>query len=223
MKNIKLFIFVLSLLLYYTSYLYAINPEFVLRKQEFITPKVEFDKNDIPTSFSKNNNLRRKVGSPFVAKGGKLILTGFVLDLFDKPIENAIVKIWQTNFVGYYHHLLDDKGNFEKYDVDFEHTGTSVTDTMGRYSFFTIMPGFYADFAPHINIVIETEDKNVITTKVFFPNHPRNIIDNAYKTINHKKRKLLLCDVKYINGLDDTNGIECSFNIKLDVIHQRRN
>jgi protocatechuate 3,4-dioxygenase beta subunit len=224
MKNtVKSLACILILSISFTPSSQSVNPEFVLRKQDLVTPKITFDKKDIPISFSKNNNLRRKVGSPFVAKGGKLVLTGFVLDLFDKPIENVIVKIWQANFVGYYNHLLEDKNDFAKYDVDFENTGTSVTDTMGRYSFFTIIPGFYADFSPHINIIVEIDGKESLITKVFFPNHPRNIIDGTYKTINHKKRKLLLCDIKYLNGFDDMDGLECNFNIKLDLIHQRRN
>ena len=48
----------------------AITPEIVLKNIKLITPEIKEDKRYIiPQNFSHSNNLRRKTGSPFFAKG----------------------------------------------------------------------------------------------------------------------------------------------------------
>ena len=56
-------------------------------------------------NFGKTNNLRRKTGSPFLAKGDYLFIEGYLTDILNNPIENARIYIWQANMFGYYNHL----------------------------------------------------------------------------------------------------------------------
>ena len=201
----------------------AITPEIVLKNTKLITPEIKEDKRYIiPQNFSHSNNLRRKTGSPFFAKGKFLYIEGFVFDLLGVPIENAVVKIWQTNNFGYYNHLVIDKEDFTKYDIDFEGTGTSITDSNGHYSFFTIIPGYYGENAPHINFIVEHEEFNRFETMMYFPMQVRNTADKKYKNLNQRNRFLITCKMQDFVSNDTDYGKKCSFDIRLNILHNHK-
>ena len=202
---------------------YAVAPEIVLKNMQLITPEIKEEKRYIvPQNFSHSNNLRRKAGSPFVAKGQLLYLEGFVFDVLGVPVENAVVKIWQANHFGYYNHLVVNKEDFSKNDIDFEGTGTSITDSNGHYSFFTIIPGYYGTSAPHINFIVEHEELGRIETMMFFAMNIRNISDNVYKNMSKKSRHLISCRLKDFSSNDAEYGKKCSFDIRLNALHHRK-
>lgn len=221
--NFKILSFIAILILFKNSY--ALTPEFVLRNKEYITPHTpEEDTYAKPQSFSKSNNLRHKAGSPFMAKGKTLNIHGTVSDLLGNPISGASVKIWQANYMGYYNHIvknIDDESKYSKYDIDFESTGTSVTVADGEYSFFTIMPGYFGNRTPHIHFLV-TYNSHSIETEMFFPDNPRNKIDRKYRSLSRKAKDLMTCKMYYINQDDPDYGIECIFDIKLNIINQQR-
>ena len=201
----------------------AITPEIVLKNLSLVTPEIkEEQKYIIPQNFSHSNNLRRKTGSPFLAKGQFLYIEGFVFDLLGVPVENAIIKIWQTNYFGYYNHLVVDKENFDKYDIDFEGTGTCITDSNGHYSFFTIVPGYYRDATPHINFIIEHHELGRLETQMFLPMQIRNTNDIKYKTMSQRNRYLTTCKLKDFTSDDHEYGKKCSFDIRLNALHHRK-
>ena len=201
----------------------AITPEIVLKNIKLITPEIKEDKRYIiPQNFSHSNNLRRKTGSPFFAKGKFLYIEGFVFDLLGVPIENAVVKIWQTNNFGYYNHLVIDKEDFTKYDIDFEGTGTSITDSNGHYSFFTIIPGYYGENAPHINFIVEHEEFNRFETMMYFPMQVRNTADKKYKNLNQRNRFLITCKLQDFVSNNTDYGKKCSFDIRLNTLHNHK-
>ena len=225
----KIFAKLLTISFFFTSYFslckqaIAVSPEIVLKSIQLLTPEIKETKRYIiPQNFSHSNNLRRKAGSPFLAKGQFLFIEGFVFDLVGVPIENAVVKIWQANNFGYYNHLVVNKEDFSKYDIDFEGTGTCVTDNNGYYSFFTIIPGYYADNAPHINFIIEHEEFGRLETMMFFPMHIKNIEDDNYKSMSKKTRNLITCKLKNFSSNDLEYGKKCSFDIRLDGFHHRK-
>ena len=112
LKNKKLTLLFLASLCcsLFSQRIEAISPEMVLKNMQLITPEMkEKQRYIIPQNFSKTNNLRRKTGSPFMAKGKFLFIEGFVFDVVGVPVENAVVKIWQTNNFGYYNHLVVNK------------------------------------------------------------------------------------------------------------------
>ncbi len=200
---------------------YAISPELVLRNIKLLTPSIrEEQRYIIPQNFSHTNNLRRRTGSPFLAKGRFLYIEGFVLDLMGVPVENAVVRIWQANNFGYYNHLVVNKEDYTKYDVDFEGTGTCITDNNGHYSFFTIIPGYYGDRAPHINFIVEHEDFERLETAMYFSMHLRNAIDNTYINMSQKNRYLVSCKTKKDDNFE--HGEKCSFDIRLNGLHRNK-
>lgn len=201
----------------------AITPEIILKNIKLVTPEIKEEKQYIiPQNFSHSNNLRRKTGSPFFAKGKFLYIEGFVFDLLGVPIENAVVKIWQTNNFGYYNHLIIDKEDFTKYDIDFEGTGTCITDSNGHYSFFTIIPGYYGENAPHVNFIVEHEEFNRFETMMYFPMQIRNTADKKYKNLNQKNRFLITCKLQDFVSNNSDYGKKCSFDIRLNVLHYHK-
>jgi protocatechuate 3,4-dioxygenase alpha subunit len=76
------------------------------------------------------------------APGEVIEITGRVVQLDGKPLDNLIVEIWQADSQGRY-----DSPNFFGW-------GRAATDANGIYSLKTIRPGALAGRAPHINIVL---------------------------------------------------------------------
>ncbi|QED23686.1 Putative dioxygenase family protein [Candidatus Deianiraea vastatrix] len=217
---------ILAILLLYAPISYAKHsPEIILYNRRFITPSIPDDQ-DAPTKpqeFYKTNNLRRKTGSPFLAKGEYLFIEGYVTDLLNNPIENARIYIWQTNIFGYYNHLLKNTEDDTKYDIDFPGSGTFVTDNLGHYEFTTIAPGYYGTRAPHIHFLIKHdlfyED---FETQMFLPGHPRNLQDEIFTSISPLSRTLVSPKITLINKNNPGDGKYALFNIRIDWIHPNK-
>jgi protocatechuate 3,4-dioxygenase alpha subunit len=76
------------------------------------------------------------------APGEAIEITGRVVELDGRPLDNVILEIWQA----------DSAGRFDS--PDFVGWGRAATDAQGNYLFRTIMPGACAGRAPHINFLI---------------------------------------------------------------------
>jgi protocatechuate 3,4-dioxygenase beta subunit len=88
-----------------------------------------------------------------------------------KPIEGAIVDIWQCDNEGVYS------------DFKQEHTenttwlrGYQVTDKNGTCRFKSVFPGWYAGRITHLHGKVHVKDKTVLTTNFFFPKEMENEI-----------------------------------------------
>ena len=121
-----------------------------------------------PPKAHKSNNLRRKTGSDEFARGERITITGKVVDANCIPIPNAVVHMWQKNANGIYEY---EDGNWDKKDHNFYGSGTAVTNNLGEYSFFTILPGGSKNKSPHINIRVSHRDFLPMETKMFFKEH----------------------------------------------------
>ena len=192
----------------------ATLPELTERNLEFVTPHFENDEYNEIEHFYSSNNLRRKAGSPFLAKGEMLVVKGVVVDILDQPIDGAVIKIWHANYVGAYQDF-SAKGEFDK---DFAGNGTCVTDKKGRYSFTTIMPYFYNKRAPHIHIYVKKNGFDSLNTEMFFPNHPRNKQDVKFMSVPDEKRFLITADIAKIFDDSNISGKIAKFNIRLNGI-----
>jgi protocatechuate 3,4-dioxygenase alpha subunit len=76
------------------------------------------------------------------AKGEAIEITGRVTQADGKPLDNAILEIWQASASGRYD------------DPDFFGWGRAATDAEGVYVFKTIKPGAIEGRAPHVNFLI---------------------------------------------------------------------
>jgi len=202
----------------------AHSPEIILNNRRYATPLIEeLDDYAKPINFGKTNNLRRKTGSPFLAKGDYLFIEGYLTDILNNPIENARIYIWQANMFGYYNHLIKNTEDDMKYDIDFVGSGITVTNNLGHYEFTTIIPGYYGKRAPHIHILIKHDlFYQEFETQMFFPGHPRNLYDDIFLGLGPLQRSLLSPKIVLVNENNAGDGKYALFNIKLDWIHPNK-
>ncbi len=117
-------------------------------------------------------NLVELPGKSARAKGETLYLFGQIFDTKGRPLDNASVEIWQTDFNGNYTH---PRGwNQDQLDPNFGYFGKVSTNSEGFYVFKTIRPRWYSLFgfprAAHIHIKMRHRDHGVLTTEAYFQN-----------------------------------------------------
>ena len=79
----------------------------------------------------KDSDLTLIEGHTERAQGQVIRITGEVVDEEGKPVEGALVDIWQANTHGRYHH--EDDPATTPVDPDFQGWGMVKTDAEGRY------------------------------------------------------------------------------------------
>ncbi len=141
-----------------------------------------------------------KVGSPARKKiddgvpGAKLNLQGFVLDTNCRPVVNAWLDFWQA----------DSNGDYD--NAGFKLRGHQFTDSEGKYSLETVLPGEYPGRTPHIHAKVKPrENSPELTVQLFIPGIEKNSNDGIYNSA-------LLMDIK-----DVENGKSGQFNFIINT------
>jgi protocatechuate 3,4-dioxygenase beta subunit len=117
--------------------------------------------------FKPRSPLRRSI-VPAGAPGTRLTLSGRVLTTAGKPIPRALLDFWQADARGAY----DNAG--------FRFRGHQFTDSLGRYTLQTVVPGLYPGRTRHIHVKAQARGKPVLTTQLFFPDVPQNRSDGIF-------------------------------------------
>ncbi len=190
----------------------------------YITPSVYSDVK-IPQMY-RSNNLRRRVGYATYASGQFIRIFGTVTDGNCAPVSAATIQIWHTDANGKYKnsstadsYLNDNRlyskqpDRFEthysktKSDENFTGSGTATTDNLGRFTFFTVMPGSVDKKQPAIMFRVLHKNFTTLDTMMYFPNNNKQPNDPD---------KLLTA--KYLGVLNDSgkDDIAYAFNITLD-------
>ena len=124
--------------------------------------------------------------APEGVAGERVSITGRVIDGDGKPVDDALVEIWQADAAGKY----GQKG--------FRGFGRSATDGEGRYRFETIKPGRVAgpggkQQAPHIgvNIFMRGQLKQLVS-RIYFPDDPANAQDPVLALVPAERRATLI-------------------------------
>lgn len=132
-------------------------------------PPVEIPWNDDLTSIANGR-----------AEGKILYLFGRVLSRHGRPLVNATVEIWQTDFNGNYLHPR--AWGQDELDPHFGYFGKVTTNSEGYYFFKTIRPRWYSlppfggsrrgyiPRAAHIHMKIRHREHGVYTTEAYFDN-----------------------------------------------------
>ena len=117
-----------------------------------------------------------KAGSPEKASlvtadmpGTRVQLFGFVLTRSCAAVVRAKVDIWQA----------DANGNYDT--SGYRLRGHVFTDSEGRYSIQTIMPGRYPGRTPHIHVKVEPQGGPGLTTQLYMPNEQGNSADSIFR------------------------------------------
>lgn len=192
------------------------------------TPTPNVDPSFIPFGvIRKTNNLLRKAGSPYIAKGKYAEISGKVLDQDCVPISNAIVQIWQTDSEGKYQSQPDEDYDWESKDAPFDrnfgYTGTVTTNNLGEFTFITIFPGTMDEAsAPHINIFVKQNDFEDLSSRIYFAYHPRNKADAALKNLSEEEAKFVTAKGSKIDPSGQYEGRDYDINIVLHGINKYR-
>jgi len=115
------------------------------------------------------------------AKGEDMVIEGRILDTEGKPIENAVIDVWQANDEGFYD--VQQKG----IQPDFNLRGVFRTGSDGHYWFRAVKPKFYPipDDGPvgqllgklgrhpyrpaHLHYIIKANGYETLVTHIFDP------------------------------------------------------
>lgn len=165
-----------------------------------------------PFEINNSNNLRRKPGSTFFAKGQFMILEGTVRDENCVPISDAVVEIWQADALG------GTGYNGKGKDKHFIGAGRTITSNNGEYAFYTVMPGSTHHYdSPVIHIRVRHKDFLLSETLMYLSAKPEGDIKhegNVKKDYN--QRKLLLAYEQ--NGRKNRlgNGLRYRFDFTLE-------
>ena len=167
--------------------------------------------NDLTLNFAHNN------GTPL---GHKIIVHGTIRDQFLKPIDGALIEIWQANAGGKYLHNSDQ--NIAAIDPNFAGCGRYITEGNGAYQFITIQPGPYpysnrgVEWRPmhiHFSIFGQSFGQRLIT-QMYFEGDPLIKFCPMVNSISDAKAKKSL-----IGLLDRTqSNIKKLLAYKFDII-----
>jgi protocatechuate 3,4-dioxygenase beta subunit len=120
-----------------------------------------------PTAFpaDMDNDLVQVRGQQARAMGTVLHLEGRVLDLNGKPLDGALVEIWQCDAQGIYDHPR--QSGRDKRDSAFQGYGRLLVKADGRYSFRTLKPVAYAGRSPQILFMV-ARGAGMLHTRLFY-------------------------------------------------------
>lgn len=148
--------------------------------------------NPFDNDLTKNG---RRNGEPL---GERIVVSGRVVDQLGRPVANTLLEIWQANAAGRYVHKVDKHD--APLDPNFLGGGRCVTDSEGRYTFYTIKPGAYP-WGNHHNawrpnhIHFSLFGPNItsrLVTQMYFPGDPLLEHDPIFLGVPPKGRELLI-------------------------------
>jgi len=145
-----------------------------------------------PTSFpaDMDNDLVQVRGQQAQAMGTVLHLEGRVLDLNGKPVDGALVEIWQCDAQGIYDHPRQP--GRERRDSAFQGYGRLLVKADGHYGFRTLKPVAYAGRSPHIHFKVATATGRRLTSQFYIAGDPGNERDGVFRGIRDPRQRELV-------------------------------
>ena len=137
------------------------------------------------------------------ASGTRIRIEGRVLDADSKPVDDAMIEIWQADASGRYAHPADK----QRTNTQFTGFGRAGTDPEGRYSFSTIKPGAAAGLngkkqAPHILVAVYARGlPRHAYTRIYFADEATNADDQILALVPADRRATLIARREEKNGM----------------------
>ena len=122
-----------------------------------------------------------KLGPP---RGQPLALSGSLTDVQGKPLQGALVEIWQCDADGHYHHPSDGA----RADPAFQGFGRCVVAADGQWRFRTLHPVPYTGRTPHIHVKVRLGTRELLTTQLYVQGDPGNARDFLWQRMNEADR-----------------------------------
>jgi protocatechuate 3,4-dioxygenase alpha subunit len=143
--------------------------------------------------------------APSAAAGDKIAIRGRVVDGDGKPVNDALLEIWQADAHGKYAH--PDDTQVKPPTPGFKGFGRVPTDENGVFRFATVKPGRVpgpggAPQAPHLLVAVFMRGllKHLLT-RIYFPDDPANAADPVLKLVPAQRRSTLIA-TKSNDGLE---------------------
>lgn len=133
-----------------------------------------------------DNDLLRN-GNLSYSKGRPCWIEGVVTDQEGRPVQGAIVEIWQCDEAGHYHH----PGHRGEAAKEFQGFGRVQVDAEGRYRFRTIRPSAYVGRTPHIHVKVKLARRDLLTTQFYVADDPGNQNDSLWRRMSSEQRAAL--------------------------------
>ncbi len=127
-------------------------------------------------------------GSRTFAPQLRATVEGVVTDTAGKPVQGAMVEIWQCDQQGHYHH----PGDGDRADPAFQGFGRATVDTEGRYRFITMRPAPYSGRTPHIHVKVKREGRELLTTQLYVEGDPGNARDGLWRRLRDADERAAL-------------------------------
>lgn len=134
--------------------------------------------------------------APAGVSGERFRIQGRVTDADGKPVNDALVEIWQANAAGKYAHPQDRQD--KPLEKGFRGFGRSATDDQGEFRFATIKPGRVPGTggklqAPHIavNVFMRGQLKQLVS-RIYFPGDAANAEDAVLLSVPAARRDTLI-------------------------------
>ena len=133
-----------------------------------------------PVEIPWDDDLTISASTGGVAQGTPLYLFGRILTRQGRPLQDAVVEIWQTDFNGNYRHPR--AWSQDELDPNFGYFGKVKTNNEGFYLFKTIRPPWYLlkglpgtpeeglPRAAHIHMKMKHAEHGIMTTEAYFDN-----------------------------------------------------
>lgn len=162
--------------------------------------------------------------APAGIAGERISIEGRVIDGDGKPVNDAMLEIWQANANGKYAHPQDRQA--KPLEKGFRGFGRSATDENGVFRFQTIKPGRVPGpggklQAPHIaaNIFMRGQLKQLVS-RIYFPGDPANAADAVLALVPAERRPTLMAKKRQgkpgafewnviLQGRDETVFFDC--------------
>jgi len=159
----------------------------------------------LSTSQETDFDLTQISGSNVAALGQHVIISGEILDTTGQAISGVSVDLWQANAAGRYRHPHDT--NPAPLDNNFQGRGLVLSDTEGRFTFKTVIPGAYPVSQqwirpPHLHFKISKKGYFELITQMYFDGMPLNNQDRLLqsKTRDEQNSMLAIQKAKQMKG-----------------------
>jgi protocatechuate 3,4-dioxygenase beta subunit len=149
-------------------------------------------------------DLTRVNGRDAAALGEPVTVRGRILNLACKPVEGALVEIWQACASGRYDHPQDP--NPSELDPNFQYWGRVRSDRNGNYLFKTVVPGAYPASdtwirPAHIHFKVSPPKARSFVTQMYFAGSEHNETDLILNALKPAQRKLVVIESDVFEGM----------------------
>jgi len=150
------------------------------------------------------NDLTLVDGKTKRASGTRFLLSGTLVNTSGTAIAGAKIELWEAdnNGVYYYEGSFGPPNDYADIDPNFQHYGTTVTDSTGAWSFRTIKPGKYEGRVRHFHYKVKINGITVLTSQFMFEEDRGSFADDMVTDLLVREGTIDLAILKPISGVD---------------------